>query len=183
MNPTPCEFCGSEATLSTIEIPLANHSFENTVSACKTCREQIADPNTVDANHWRALNESIWSENPAVKAVAWRILTRLSTEGWAQDLLQQLDLDDALLAWAKDSGSDKPESSAASETRDSNGTVLKQGDSVTLIKDLEVKGAGFTAKRGTLVKNIVLTDDTALIEGKVNGTQIVLKTCFLKKSL
>ena len=66
-------------------------------------------------------------------------------------------------------------------TLDSNGTELMEGDAVTLIKNLEVKGGGFTAKRGTAVKNIRLTDDSGLVEGKVNGMQIVLKTEFLKK--
>ena len=67
--------------------------------------------------------------------------------------------------------------------RDSNGTTLNNGDSVTLIKDLKVKGTSVTLKRGTLVKNIRLTDDAEEIEcnsDKVKG--LVLKTCFLKKA-
>jgi protein PhnA len=67
--------------------------------------------------------------------------------------------------------------------KDSNGNILSNGDSVTLIKDLKVKGTSVTLKRGTLVKNIRLTDDAEEIEcnaDKVKG--LVLKTCFLKKS-
>ena len=67
--------------------------------------------------------------------------------------------------------------------KDSNGTILSSGDSVTLIKDLKVKGPSVTLKRGTLVKNIRLTDDAEEIEcnaDKVRG--LVLKTCFLKKA-
>lgn len=67
--------------------------------------------------------------------------------------------------------------------KDSNGTILNSGDSVTLIKDLKVKGTSITLKRGTLVKNIHLTDDAEEIEcnaDKVRG--LVLKTCFLKKA-
>ena len=67
--------------------------------------------------------------------------------------------------------------------KDSNGTILNSGDSVTLIKDLKVKGTSVTLKRGTLVKNIHLTDDAEEIEcnaDKVRG--LVLKTCFLKKA-
>ncbi|HUH77996.1 MAG TPA: alkylphosphonate utilization protein [Devosia sp.] len=68
-------------------------------------------------------------------------------------------------------------------TRDSNGNQLNDGDSVTLIKDLKVKGSGgVTLKRGTLVKNIRLTNDTAEIEcnaEKVKG--LVLRTEFVKK--
>jgi protein PhnA len=68
-------------------------------------------------------------------------------------------------------------------TRDSNGTVLNDGDSVTLIKDLKVKGTSVTLKRGMLVKNIRITDDVEEIEcnaEKVKG--LVLKTAFLKKA-
>ena len=66
--------------------------------------------------------------------------------------------------------------------KDSNGATLSAGDTVTLIKDLVVKGANFTAKRGTTVKNISLSDNPEHIEGKVNGTRIVLLTQFLKKA-
>ena len=69
-------------------------------------------------------------------------------------------------------------------TRDSNGNILAEGDSVTLVKDLKVKGSGgVTLKRGTTIKNIRLTDDPAEIEcnaPKVKG--LVLRTEFLKKA-
>lgn len=69
------------------------------------------------------------------------------------------------------------------EVRDSNGNILSDGDSVTVIKDLKVKGTSVTLKRGTTVKNIRLTSDAEEIEcnaEKVKG--LVLKTCFLKKA-
>ena len=67
--------------------------------------------------------------------------------------------------------------------KDSNGTVLANGDTVTLIKDLPVKGAGFTAKRGTAVRNISLVPDNAgHIEGRVEGQRIVILTQFVKKN-
>ncbi|KQP73122.1 PhnA protein [Methylobacterium sp. Leaf113] len=69
------------------------------------------------------------------------------------------------------------------DTKDANGTKLADGDSVTLIKDLKVKGTSTTLKRGTLIKNIRLTDDPDEIEcnaDKVKG--LVLKTQFLKKA-
>jgi protein PhnA len=69
------------------------------------------------------------------------------------------------------------------EPKDSNGVILKDGDSVHVIKDLKVKGSSLTLKRGTLIKNIRLTDDEEEIEcnaEKVKG--LVLKTCFLKKA-
>lgn len=68
------------------------------------------------------------------------------------------------------------------EVRDSNGTLLAEGDSVHVIKDLKVKGSSSVIKRGTLVKNIRLTDNEEEIEGRVEKTTMVLKTCFLKKS-
>lgn len=69
------------------------------------------------------------------------------------------------------------------ETRDSNGTGLSEGDNVTLIKDLKVKGTSVTLKRGTLVKGIRLTDDPAEVECRVEKVKgLVLRTEFLKKA-
>ena len=65
--------------------------------------------------------------------------------------------------------------------KDNNGTTLLEGDSVTIIKDLVVKGANFTAKRGTMVRNIRLTEDPKFIEGKVNGSHIVIIAEYVKK--
>lgn len=67
------------------------------------------------------------------------------------------------------------------EIRDSNGTLLAEGDSVKIIKDLKVKGSSAMIKRGTLIKNIRLTDDAEEIEGRVERTVMVLKTMFLQK--
>jgi protein PhnA len=68
------------------------------------------------------------------------------------------------------------------DVKDSNGTLLTEGDSVTLIKDLKVKGSSQTLKRGTLVKNIRLTNSADEIEGRAGGTTMVLKAAFLKKA-
>jgi protein PhnA len=111
--------------------------------------------------------------------MAWRMLTQLSDQGWPQDCLDMLFLDDATLAWAKLGIKDNQ---GTSTHTDSNGTVLNAGDAVTLIKDLTVKGANFTAKRGTAVRNISLVaDNPEHIEGRVNGQQIVILTKFVKK--
>ncbi len=67
------------------------------------------------------------------------------------------------------------------ETKDSNGSLLADGDTVTLIKDLKVKSSSLVLKRGTVVKKIKLTDDTAEVDCRINGSSIVLKTEFLKK--
>ena len=69
------------------------------------------------------------------------------------------------------------------EVRDSNGTILNEGDNVHLIKDLKVKGSSVTLKRGTLVRGIHLTEDAEEIECRVEKVKgLVLKTCFLKKA-
>jgi len=67
------------------------------------------------------------------------------------------------------------------DTKDCNGNLLSDGDSVKLIKDLKVKGSSITLKRGTVVKNIRLTDDTDEVDGRVDKMSIVLKTMFLQK--
>jgi protein PhnA len=113
--------------------------------------------------------------------MTWRMLTRLRTEVWAQDLLDLLYLDEETLKWAQTSGEDRQESEV--HHTDSNGQVLQTGDTVTLVKDLNVKGANFTAKRGTAVRGISLVADNAeQIEGRVNNQQIVILTKFVRKS-
>lgn len=78
-----------------------------------------------------------------------------------------------------------PEENDAEATtiaKDSNGATLNEGDTVKLIKDLKVKGGGSTVlKRGTVVKNIRLTDNPEEVEGKIEKVVIVLKACFLQK--
>jgi len=179
-----CELCGATENLAVYNVPPHdNDNADECVLLCTTCLEQIEDPEKVDVNHWRCLNDSMWSQVPAVQVMAWRMLTRLRAEGWPQDLLDMLYLDDDTLAWAQDTGEGASSDDDAVIHKDSNGAVLAAGDTVTLIKDLNVKGAGFTAKRGTAVRNISLVPDNAEhIEGRVNGQQIVILTQFVKKS-
>ena len=67
--------------------------------------------------------------------------------------------------------------------RDSNGNELKEGDTVVVIKDLKVKGSSSGIKRGTVVKNIHLTDNDGEIEGRTDKIKgLVLRTEFLKKA-
>ena len=65
--------------------------------------------------------------------------------------------------------------------KDSNGAELFDGDAVTVIKDLKVKGSSMVIKRGTKVKSIRLTENPEEVDCKIDGSSIVLKTCFLKK--
>ncbi|HEY9900657.1 MAG TPA: alkylphosphonate utilization protein [Pantanalinema sp.] len=68
------------------------------------------------------------------------------------------------------------------ETKDSNGNILSEGDSVLLIKDLKLKGSSTTLKRGQVFKKIHLTSKTEEIEVREGKSTLVLKTCFLKKA-
>ncbi|MFW5443512.1 MAG: PhnA domain-containing protein [Methylococcaceae bacterium] len=178
-----CELCAALDNLNVYEIPPnSNGSADESILICETCVEQIDNVDKIDVNHWRSLNDSMWSQVPAVQVMAWRMLTRLSTEAWAQDLLEMMYLDEEVLAWAQATG-EGTDNAAAVKHIDSNGAVLQSGDTVTLIKDLNVKGAGFTAKRGTAVRGISLVADNAEhIEGRVNGQQIVILTKFVKKA-
>lgn len=178
-----CELCGATDELSVYEVPPnADGSADSAVLLCATCREQIDDPEKVEVNHWRCLNDSMWSQIPAVQVLAWRMLTRLSAEGWPQELLDMLYLDEETLAWAKSGESPEGGEEGAPHV-DAHGAVLEAGDTVTLVKDLNVKGANFTAKRGTAVRGISLVpDNPEQIEGRVNGQQIVILTKFVKKA-
>jgi len=175
-----CELCGTTDSLGVYEVPPASDGpADQCVLICETCREQIENPDKVDTNHWRCLNDSMWSQVPSVQVMAWRMLTRLRGEGWPQDLLDMLYLDEETLAWAE-SGM---ESEITIKHLDSNGAVLEAGDTVTLIKDLDVKGSTITAKRGTAVRGIrLVADNPEQIEGRVEGQQIVILTKFVKKS-
>ena len=68
------------------------------------------------------------------------------------------------------------------EVKDSNGNLLNDGDSVTVIKDLKVRGSSEVIKRGSMVKNIRLTSDPSEIDCRVNKTAMVLRTEFVKKA-
>ena len=135
----------------------------------------------VEINHWRCLNDCMWSENSAVKVVSYRMLHRLKEEGWPQDLLDMIYLTDEELEWAKE-GIVEVNPNAIVH-KDSNGVTLQHGDSVVVIKDLNVKGSSLVAKRGTAVRNITLVSDNAEhIEGRVEGQHIVILTQYVKKS-
>ncbi|SDR19049.1 alkylphosphonate utilization protein [Pseudovibrio sp. Tun.PSC04-5.I4] len=178
-----CELCGATENLGVIAVgPDGGENVDKSILACSTCSSQIEDGAELNQNHWRCLNDSAWSTEPAVQVSAWRLLNRLSGEAWARDLLDTLYLDEETLAWAQ-AGLAAADDTDVIIHKDTNGTVLSGGDTVTLIKDLKVKGAGFTAKRGTAVRNISLVDDNAEhIEGRVNDQRIVILTEFVKKS-
>ncbi len=177
-----CEFCKATSPLFVYEVkPISTGGIDGSLLACKTCITQIENKDAVDANHWRCLNDAIWSEYSPVKVVAWRMLHRLKAEGWPQDLLDMMYLEDDEIRYAKESG-DHLEDSEKVIHRDVNGAILQAGDSVVLIKDLKVKGSSMVAKQGTAVRRISLDHENAkYIEGKVGATQIVIITDYVKK--
>jgi len=180
-----CEICGNAEGVSPMDVDgETDNQIQRAMLACETCTKQIRGESPLDPKHLLCLNDSAWSQEPAVQVTAWRLLNQLPEETWARDLLDMLYLDDETLAWAK-AGVTKSadDDDVAIVHKDTHGAVLNGGDTVTLIKDLKVKGAGFTAKRGTAVRNISLVHDNAeQIEGRVNDQRIVILTEFVKKS-
>lgn len=177
-----CELCKSPENLKLFEVPPQNGlSADTSIMLCPKCLAQIEKKEEPDSKHWRCLTESMWSEFAPVQVTAWRMLNRLRNESWASENLDMLYLTDENLAWAKATG-DHESDGTVELHRDSNGHILQNGDSVVLIKSLDVKGSTLTAKLGTVVKNIrIVEDNTEQIEGKVEGQQIVILTKYVRK--
>ena len=177
-----CELCTSEENLKEyVILPTKQGGVNESILACATCIDQIQNPDNVDLNHWRCLNDSMWNENIPVQVVSWRMLSRLRAAGWPQELLDQMYFDDETLAWAQATGEGEADENKVVH-RDVNGVILATGDSVVLIKDLKVKGSSMVAKQGTSVRNIRLDHEKAeYIEGKVDGQTIVIITQYVKK--
>lgn len=174
-----CELCRSGLDLSSYAVAAAPSDEDASIVICSVCLEQLEGNEELDEKHWRCLADAIWNENNGVKVTAWRILKRLLPASWAQDILDMVYLDEDVEIWAKEG---LPESESATHF-DSNGHALSNGDTVVLIKDLKVKGANFTAKRGTAVRRISLVhDNVEQIEGRVEGQHIVILTQYVKKS-
>jgi protein PhnA len=177
-----CELCTATENLKVYEVlPTKKGGIDEALMICSTCIDQIENTGTEDLNHWRCLNESIWSEHTAVQVVAWRMLSRLRSAGWTQELIDQMYFDEETLAWAQATGEGEDDENKVIH-RDVRGVILEVGDSVVLIKDLKVKGSSMVAKQGTSVRNIRLDHDNAeYIEGKVDGQTIVIITQYVKK--
>jgi protein PhnA len=173
-----CELCSSESPLSPfIVAPHTQITVDHAVMICDTCKGQIEDPETIDPNHWRCLNDSMWSQEPPVQVTAWRQLKRLSeTQAWAIDLLDMMYLEEETQNWAEigmDDDAEKP--------RDVNSVELKKGDDVTIIKDLPIKGSSQVIKQGTVIRGIGLSDDPKLVSGKANGQAMYIIAEYCRK--
>ena len=170
-----CELCTAEQDLTPFLVePKSGQSDDDYVVTCASCAEEM-NTNPLNQDHWRCLNESIWSGVPAVQVVSYRLLQQIGAP-WTQDLLSMMYMDEPTTEWAQSKSEEIIHN-------DSNGHILQNGDTVTLVQDLNVKGAGFTAKRGTAVRKIILVaDNEEHIQGKINGQTIIILTKYVKKS-
>jgi protein PhnA len=174
-----CEISGNTENLVVYLVePKTELIPENCILITQNLKNQLKNLETTNANDWRGLSDSMWNENLPVQIVSWRMLSRLKNH----DLLEMMYLDEDALEWAKATGEADDEEGKIVH-KDSNGNILLDGDSVVLIKDLDVKGATFTAKRGAAVHNIKLVWDNAeQIEGRVENQHIVILTQYVKKT-
>jgi len=170
-----CELCRSSEDVSVLELPVSDGSEEQSVYVCANCKEQL-ESGELDETHFNCLNDAMWSETPAVKVLSYILWNKLGRS----DMLDMMYMEEEEQKLA-----DAAINAEANKVvfRDANGVELHAGDSIVILKDLDVKGAGFTAKRGTTVTRITLPNDMDdHVEGRVNGTKIYLKTEFIKKA-
>jgi protein PhnA len=170
-----CELCGSSEDVSVLELPIGDGSEDQSIYVCANCKNQI-ESGELDETHFNCLNDAMWSEVPAVKVISYILWSKLGR----QDMVEMMYLEEDELKLAQQALEAEANKLVY---KDANGVELKAGDSIVILKDLEVKGAGFTAKRGTTVTRIALApNDATHVEGRVNGTKIFIKTEFIKKA-
>ncbi len=172
-----CELCSTdEATIAYAVTPKNNDAIENEVAICSHCHSILEG--SPAGNHWQCLAGSIWNTEPSVQALSYRILYGIKEEEWANELMNSVELDEAVVDWATSFYQKE------AVHVDSNGTPLQNGDTVILTQGLNVKGANFMAPKGTVVRRIRLVPDNAeQVEGKINEQTIVILTKFVKKSV
>ena len=178
-----CELCESAEANNIYNVPYGSGAdIDTNVQLCDKCVAQINITEELDSAYWAAfLPNTMWSGVAAVQVLAWRMLNRFRSETWAHDALEILYLDEDNLEWAKASGEHLTNIEDTLH-RDCNGELLLPGDSVSLIKDLDVKGSSINAKMGTAVRNIRPDpNDPTHIEGKIDGQSIMILTKFVRK--
>lgn len=173
-----CELCAAPGYPTEYTIPFSEGlaEAEATIALCERCLLEI-NRQPLNADHWQCLQSAAWSPHAPVQVMAYRLLYRLADQDWARSLMGDMFIEEDTKAWAKRAFDED-----VSATTDCHGNPLKAGDTVVVIKDLAVKGTGFVAKRGTAVRGISLSNNPTQIEGRVNGTRVVLLTKFVKKS-
>lgn len=96
-----CELCGSSNNLRVFKVEPSLGSIDDSIIICSECEEQILDESKLDANHWHCLNETIWSDVPAIQVMAYRILRKIDNHEWSRNLLDMLYLEDEVMSWAE----------------------------------------------------------------------------------
>lgn len=178
-----CELSNATEDLKVYQVSYnGENADQRSILISEKCIAQIEKTQEADSEFWEPiLPISMWSEIPAIKVISWRMLQRFRNESWAAEALDLIYMEDEVLQWAKESGDHLSEARSALH-KDSNGNILQNGDTVSLIKDLDVKGSSLKAKMGTAVRNIRLVhDNPEQIEGKIEGQMIVILTKFVKK--
>ena len=153
-----CELCGNDKNITSYRV----EPKDEYVNLCEVCKTQIESDN-LDENHFQCLNDAMWSEKSAVKVLVYRLLKKLGRN----DLIDMMYLTPEEEAWAN---------TEIEVKKDAYGNILKDGDNIMVIKDLNVKG-GNTIKRGEVFKNIRLGDTP----GHILAKNIYIKTEFVKK--
>lgn len=171
-----CELCNVETPTHDYTVsPKNDDTIDHQIALCDTCFATIDDKEA--SFHWRCLEGSIWSQEPSVQALSYRILQNFKEEDWANNLIGSVDLDETVVQWAMSA------LEVADVHKDAFGNILENGDTVVLTQALNVKGTNFTASKGTVVKKIKLVSDNAeQIEGKINEQTIVILCKFVKKN-
>ncbi len=171
-----CELCNTETVTEDYTVsPKNDDTINNQVALCAKCLLLIDSKE--DSFYWRCTEGSIWSVEPSVQALSYRILQNYKQEDWASNLLSSVDIDEDVQQWALSAFE------IATVHKDAFGNFLENGDTVVLTQALNVKGTNFTASKGTVVKRIKLVhDNTEQIEGKINEQTIVLLNKYVKKA-
>ena len=171
-----CELCNSETAMHEYTVSPKNDEFiENQVALCNTCLEAVDSKEA--SFHWRCVEGSIWSVEPSVQALSYRILQNYKEEDWANNLISSVDLDENVIQWALSA------LEVADVHKDAFGNTLENGDTIVLTQALNVKGTNFTASKGTVVKKIKLVhDNVEQVEGKINDQTIVILCKYTKKN-
>lgn len=178
-----CELCETAEAVNVYSVSHGSGAdIDTNVHLCDKCLAQVNITEELESSYWEAfLPNTMWSGVAAVQVLAWRMLNRFREETWAHDALEILYLDEDNLEWAKATGEHLTDIEDTLH-RDCNGELLLPGDSVTLIKDLDVKGSSINAKMGTAVRGIRPDpNDPTHIEGKIDGQSIMILTKFVRK--
>lgn len=177
-----CELCTQKNNLSIYCLPPnEQQTTDENILVCEKCFTQLNKKEPIDKEHWQCLLTCMWSEVLPVQVVAWRMLNRLKEETWAAEALDMMYFEEDTLNWAK-ATNDHEDTAELEFHKDCNGAMLQNGDTVVLIKSLDVKGSSVNARLGTVVKNIrLVADNPEQIEGKIEGQTIVILTKYLRK--